>query len=151
MSFEKLKIAVLYDIWEEEPPPPAETEEPKKKNGKRKRKKKKHKEDREEIFEALEKLGHEPFYQVLDGSKQSLFSLSRCGADLVFNLTESYAGDDTMDMNIAAYMDLIGMPYSGTGLRGVFLGWEKSVARQLFQIYGVRTRFFASFYRGLTV
>ena len=133
MSFSKLKIAVLYDIWEEEPPPPVEAEEPKRKNGKRKRKKKKHKEDREEIFEALEKLGHEPFYQVLDGSKQSLFSLSRCGADLVFNLTESYAGDDTMDMNIAAYMDLINMPYTGTGPRGLFLGQEKSVAKKLFQ------------------
>src|SRR6266581_2536518 len=88
---------------------------------KRKKKKKKLKEDREEIFEALEKLGHEPFYQVLDGTKQSLFSLSRCGANLIFNLTESYAGDDTMDMNIAAYMDLIGMPYTGTGPRGLFL------------------------------
>src|SRR5437868_8705056 len=149
MSFEKLKIAVLYDIWEEEPPPPAETEEPKKKNGKRKRKKKKHKEDREEIFEALEKLGHEPFYQVLDGSKQSLFSLSRCGADLVFNLTESYAGDDTMDMNIAAYMDLIGMPYTGTGPRGLFLGQEKSVAKKLFQFHGICTPFFATSYKGM--
>ena len=149
MSFSKLKIAVLYDIWEEEPTPPVEAEEPKRKNGKRKRKKKKHKEDREEIFEALEKLGHEPFYQVLDGTKQSLFSLSRCGADLIFNLTESYAGDDTMDMNIAAYMDLIGMPYTGTGPRGLFLGQEKSVAKKLFQFHGVNTPFFATSYKGM--
>src|SRR5438270_6619592 len=153
MSFSKLKIAVLYDIWEEEPPPPVEAEEPPKrkngKNGKRKRKKKKHKEDREEIFEALEKIGHEPFYQVLDGSKQSLFSLSRCGADLVFNLTESYAGDDTMDMNIAAYMDLIHVPYTGTGPRGLFLGQEKSVAKKLFQFHGINTPFFATSYKGM--
>jgi D-alanine-D-alanine ligase len=150
MSFSKFKVAVLYDIWDEEPPPPAEAEVPKsRKNGKRKPKKKKHKEDREEIFEALEKLGHEPFYQVLDGSNQSLFSLSRCGADLVFNLTESYAGDDTMDMNIAAYMDLIGMPYTGTGPRGLFLGQEKSVAKKLFQIQGINTPFFATSYKGM--
>src|SRR4051812_33552593 len=126
MTTTKLKVAVLYDIWEEDPAPPEEEPKEEKKskgkNGKRKRKKKKPKEDREEIFEALEKLGHEPFYQVLDGSRSSLFGLARCGADLVFNLTESYAGDDTKDMSIAAYMDLIGIPYTGTGARGLFLG-----------------------------
>jgi D-alanine-D-alanine ligase len=148
MGFSKLKIAVLYDIWEEEPSPP-EVEEPKsRRNGKRKRKKK-HKEDREEIFEALEKLGHEPFYQVLDGSNQSLSSLTRCGADLVFNLTESFAGDDTMDMNVAAYLDLIEMPYTGAGPRGLFLGQEKSVAKKLFHFQGIRTPYFATSYKGM--
>src|SRR5438034_10794294 len=131
MSTTTLKVAVLYDIWEEEPAPPEESDDKATKNGKNgkakpKRQKKKLKEDREEIFEALEKLGHEPFYQVLDGTKGSLASLSRCGADLVFNLTESYGGDDTKDMNIAAYMDLVGIPYTGTGPRGLFLGQEKS-------------------------
>src|SRR3954467_7363354 len=130
MSPAKLKVAVLYDLWEEEPVPEPDASEDKAakngKNGKAKHKKakKKPKEDREEIFEALEKLGHEPFYQVLDGSRSSLFGLARCGADLVFNLTESYAGDDTKDMSIAAYMDLIGIPYTGTGARGLFLGQD---------------------------
>ncbi len=48
---------------------------------------KKEKHDREEIFEALEKLGHDPFYQVVDGRDQSLIALARCDADLFFNLT----------------------------------------------------------------
>ena len=154
MSPTTLKVAVLYDIWDEEPVPEVEESEDKAvkngKNGKTKRKKpkKKPKEDREEIFEALEKLGHEPFYQVLDGTKGSLASLSRCGADLVFNLTESYGGDDTKDMNIAAYMDLVGIPYTGTGPRGLFLGQEKSVAKKQFQFHGVRTPNFATSYKG---
>src|SRR5512140_3053657 len=105
----KLKVAVLYDVWEDESETPEpEPEKPvsrKAKAAKKKRRKEKH--DREEIFEAVEKLGHEPFYQVVDGRTQSLMALARCGADLVFNLTESYAGDDTKEMNIAAYLDLI--------------------------------------------
>ncbi|HUQ50551.1 MAG TPA: hypothetical protein VM056_07560 [Terriglobales bacterium] len=152
MSSTKLKIAILYDTWDEEPAPPPEVEEakePKNGKGKRKRKKKKHLEDREEIFEALEKLGHEPFYQVLDGTKQSLFSLSRCGADLTFNLTESYAGDDTMDGNIAAYMDLVKMPYTGTGARGLFLGQDKSLAKKIFQFHEIRSPIFATSYKGM--
>lgn len=156
MSPAKLKVAVLYDIWEEDEPVPSpeELEDKAAKNGKHrkskpKKAKKKLKEDREEIFEALEKLGHEPFYQVLDGTKGSLSSLSRCGADLVFNLTESYGGDDTKDMHIAAYMDLVGIPYTGTGPRGLFLGQEKSVAKKLFQFHGIRTPIFATSYKGM--
>jgi len=109
-----MKVAVLYDAWEDEA---AQVEpEPKPEKPRRKpKKKKKEKHDREEIFEALGKLGHEPFYQVLDGKNQSLTALSRAEADLTFNLTESYAGDDTKDMNIAAYLDLLERPYTGAG------------------------------------
>ncbi len=146
MATTKLKIAVLYDTWEEAAPEPAEKPPAR---GRHKRKpKRKEKHDREEIFEALEKLGHEPFYQVLDGEKQSLISLARCGADLIFNLTESYAGDDTKDMNIAAYLDLLGVPYTGTGPHGYFLAQDKTVAKKMFAFHGIRTPFFATSYRG---
>src|SRR6201998_667717 len=112
-----MKIAILYDVWEEEGTSPESPPEPKPpaRKSKARAKKKREKHDREEIFEALEKLGHEPFYQVLDGRSQSLISLARCSADLVFNLTESYAGDDTKDMNIAAYLDLLQLAYTGSG------------------------------------
>jgi D-alanine-D-alanine ligase len=152
MTSAKLKIAVLYDMWEEgAPEPEPEPEKPVRRRTKKKtapRKKKKEKHDREEIFEALEKLGHEPFYHVLDGRNQSLTGLGKCGADLVFNLVESYAGDDTKDMNVAAYLDLLGIPYTGTGPHGLFLAQDKSIAKKLFQFHGVCTPFFAMSYRG---
>jgi D-alanine-D-alanine ligase len=78
MAGTKLKVTVLYDLWEDAP---AEAEEevpaPRKRKGQTKRKKKPVKEDREEIFEALEKLGHEPSYYVLDGRTQSLCGLAK--------------------------------------------------------------------------
>src|SRR5437870_12127868 len=109
---DKLKVTVLYDVWGEEETPLADAAE----TGR----KRKVKEDREEITDALTKLGHEPFYHVLDGRPQSLYGLGKCGADLIFNLTESYAGDDTKEMNCAAYMDLRGIPYTGAWLHGHF-------------------------------
>ncbi len=152
MTTSKLKIAVLYDVPEEEaqtPPPEPEPEKPVRRRKKKKiRSKKKEKHDREEIFEALEKLGHEPFYQVLDGRNQSLSAVAKCGADLVFNLVESYAGDDTKDMNVAAYLDLIGMPYTGSGPHGLFLAQDKSIAKKLFAFHAVSTPFFAMSFRG---
>ena len=149
MSREKLKIAVLYDIFEEEPePPPPPPEKPSKTKGKIRRKKKKDKHDREEIFEALVKLGHEAVYQVVDGRDQSLIALARCEADLVFNLTESYAGDDTMDMNLAAYLDLLGKPYTGAGPHALYLAQDKALAKKIFAFHEIRTPFFATSYKG---
>src|SRR5512142_2616483 len=103
----KLKIMVLYDSWEEESTAEPEPDKPAPHCRKKRKRKRKEKHDREEIFEALQKVGHEPFYQVLDGRSQSLLSLPKLNADLVFNLTESYAGDDTKDMNVAAFLDLL--------------------------------------------
>jgi D-alanine-D-alanine ligase len=135
-----LKVAVLYDVWGEE-----DTSEPEATQAGRKRKVK---EDREEIFDALGKLGHEPSYYVLDGRPQSLYGLGKCGADLIFNLTESYAGDDTKEMNVAAYMDLLGFPYTGAGPHAHFLAQDKATAKKMFHFHEIRTPFFATAYRG---
>ncbi len=145
-----MKIAVLYDVWEEEgaaPEPPPEPKPPARKKKSRK-KAKREKEDREEIFEALEKLGHEPSYQVLDGTPQCLSSLAKCEADLIFNLTESFAGDDTKEMHVAAYLDLLGKPYTGAGPHASFLAQDKAIAKKMFAFHGIRTPYFATSYRG---
>ena len=138
---DKLKVAVLYDVWGEEETPESE-------KAAESGRKRKVKEDREEIAEALTKLGHEPSYYVLDGRSQSLHGLAKCGADLAFNLTESYAGDDTKEMNVAAYLDLIDLPYTGAGPHAHFLAQDKATAKKMFAFHGIRTPYFATAYRG---
>src|SRR5258708_19921273 len=137
---DKLKVAVLYDVWGEEEVAETEASE----TGR----KRKIKEDREEIFDALAKLGHEPSYHVLDGRPQSLYGLAKCGADMIFNLTESFAGDDTKEMNVAAYMDLLGITYTGAGPHAHFLAQDKSTAKKMFAFHDIRTPYFATAYRG---
>ncbi|HZU30942.1 MAG TPA: D-alanine--D-alanine ligase [Candidatus Angelobacter sp.] len=139
----KLKITVLYDSSAEEEVY-LETE---KKAGKKQRKKRE-KHDREEIFDALKKLGHEPDYLVLDGEDKTLATLAKHEADLFFNLVESYDGDDTMEMHVAAYLDLLGRAYTGAGPQGLYLAQDKGVAKKLFQFYGIRTPYFATCYQG---
>lgn len=152
MSDGKLKVAVLYDVWEDETATPEPEPEPEKKPKTKKRKKpakkRAEKHDREEIHEALTKLGHEPFYHVLDGRTPSLNALAKCGADLVFNLTESYAGDDGKEMHVTAYLDLLGLLYTGSGPHGHFLAQDKAVAKKMFAFHGIRTPYFATAYRG---
>ncbi len=154
MSPAKLKVAVLYDVWEdtaEEPgPPPAEEPRPaaRTRRAKPRKKAKKRKLDREEILEALARIGHEPVYQILDGRDASLVALARCNADLFFNLTESYAGDDTKDMNIAAYLDLLEKRYTGAGPHALYLAQDKALAKKIFHFHQIRTPFFAISFKG---
>jgi D-alanine-D-alanine ligase len=144
----KLKIAVFYEVWGDEevqPEPEPET----KKKGAKKKPKRREKHDREEIFEALVKLGHEPTYVSIDGSDKSLTAITKGNYDLYFNLVESYAGDDTKEMHIAAYLDLLGVLYTGTGPQGMYLASNKAIAKKIFAFHKIRTPYFATCYRGV--
>src|SRR5579859_1427464 len=142
----KLKITVLYESWGEEEEAAPEPE--KKKRGANKRRQRREKHDREEIFEALEKLGHEPSYTVLDGTDKTLSALAKSDADMFFNLTESYAGDDTKEMHVAAYLDLLGRLYTGAGPQALYLAQDKSLAKKLFKFHDIQSPYFATCYRG---
>jgi D-alanine-D-alanine ligase len=147
-----MKVTILHDVWEDGPPEPEpEPAKALRSKGTRGRKKKKDPlHDREEVFEALTKLGYEPSYYVLDGKNPSLLALAKCGADLVFNLTESYAGDDTMDKNIVSYLELLHFPYTGSGPHALFLAQNKSIAKKIFDFHKIRTPDFAVSYKGRT-
>jgi D-alanine-D-alanine ligase len=137
----KLRIAVAYDVWEDEGPEEVE-EAPKS------RRKKPEKPDRQEIHEALRTLGHSPFYLELDGTAEALKRGADTECDLVFNLTESWAGDDTKDVHLAAFFDLLGRKYTGAGPNGLHLAQNKSLAKKIFAFHGIRTPYFASVHRG---
>lgn len=155
MSPSHLSIAILYDVWEDDEapvtPPPEEAPKPRRAR-KASTPKRVHrpKLDREEIFDALAKLGHQPSYVVVDGHDQSLLAVARCNADLVFNLTESYAGDDTKDMHLAAYLELLDKPYTGADPHALYLAQDKSLAKKVFHFHGIRTPYFAVSYKGRT-
>src|SRR5512144_2333323 len=134
MSPSGLKIAILYDVWEDAagPAPPPAEEAPKPRRARKRpaaKRVRRPKLDREEIFDALAKLGHEPSYLVVDGRDPSLLAVARCNADLVFNLTESYAGDDTKDMNLAAYLELLDRQYTGAGPHSLYLAQDNGLAK----------------------
>ena len=142
-----MKITVLYDTFEgREEYPGEEQDDAAVAAGRRKRRRPKL--DREEIFTALEKNDHEPSYCVLDGTVSTLTSLGKNKSDLIFNLTESYAGDDTKDMNLAAYLDLLHLRYTGSGPHALHLAQDKVVAKKIIRFHGLHTPFFAVSYRG---
>jgi D-alanine-D-alanine ligase len=106
------------------------------------------KEVEEEVAEALTKLGHEPVMYELDGTMKSLLGLARVDCDVVFNLCESFNGDDTADFKIAAYLELIGKKYTGSGTHGLMLAQDKAIAKKIFAFHGIHTPTFAKSFRG---
>src|SRR5690349_3157258 len=118
----KLRIVVLYDRWEPEEESGANGKSPLVRTLDKK-------EVEDEVAEALTKLGHEASLHQLDGSHESLHALAKLDCDLIFNLSESFDGNDTADYNIAAYLELVGKRFTGTGSHGLMLAQDKSVAK----------------------
>src|SRR5687767_15563718 len=106
------------------------------------------KEVEEEVADALTKLGHEPVLYELDGTQKSQLGLAKVECDLVFNLAESFADDDTADFKITAFLDLLGKKYTGTGSHGLMLAQDKAVAKKIFAFHGIHTPTFAKSFRG---
>jgi D-alanine-D-alanine ligase len=138
-----LNAVVLYDRWEEPEVPGGSSSEkvPLTRTLDKK-------EVEEEVADALGKLGHEATLHVLDGSTKSLHALARLDCDLVFNLAESFAGNDTADHCIAAYLELIGKRFTGSGSHGLLYAQDKGVAKKILQFHGIETPVFARSYRG---
>jgi D-alanine-D-alanine ligase len=140
----KLKIAIIYDRVlvddDEESPSPAEKSPVTRTLDK--------KEVEEEVAEALVKVGHEPVMHEVDGTTKSLQALAKVDCDLVFNLCESFADDDTADFKIAAFLELLKKKYTGAGTHGLLLAQDKAIAKKIFAFHGVHTPVFAKSYRG---
>jgi D-alanine-D-alanine ligase len=137
-----LNILVIYDRWEE---PEEEGASADKAPLTRTLDKK---EVEEEVAEALGKLGHQATLHCLDGSTKSLHALARSEADLIFNLAESFAGNDTADYCIAAYMELLGKRFPGSGSHGLLYAQDKGNAKKILEFHGIHTPVFARSYRG---
>ncbi len=131
-----LNVVVLFDRWEEEEDDSAPAE----KSPLTRTLDKKEVED--EVAEALGKLGHTATLHCLDGSAKSLHALARMDCDLVFNLAESFAGNDSADAAIGAYLELIDKRFTGSGSHGLLYAQDKAVEEDP-GVYGLHTPVFA--------
>ena len=138
----KLNIVVIYDRWDAPESSAASSDKAPLTRSLDK------KEVEEEVADTLEKLGHDATLHVLDGSTKSLHALARMDCDLVFNLAESFGGNDTADHCIAAYLELIGRRITGSGSHGLLYAQDKGVAKKILEFHGIHTPVFARSYRG---
>ena len=64
--------------------------------------------------------------------------------DMVFNLTEEFRGDRVMDTNIAGLLEMLGIPFTGTGPAGLMLCRDKCLCKELLSHHKIRVPRFIS-------
>ncbi|MBU1693805.1 MAG: hypothetical protein KJ726_10350 [Verrucomicrobia bacterium] len=91
------------------------------------------------VASALRELGHAvaviPFGPDVI---QTLQALTGSAADLVFNLTERFEGDRRKDLNVAAVLELLHLPYTGTGPAGLWLCRDKAAGKRMLGYHHIR-------------
>jgi D-alanine-D-alanine ligase len=71
-------------------------------------------------------------------------SLTENRPDIVFNLTEQLGGDRRFDKNIAALLELLAIPFTGTGSTGLMLARDKRLCKELLSLHKIRIPNFIS-------
>ena len=106
------------------------------------------KSDVEEITGVLTRAGHEVFAISVDGTPDCLARLARAQADLLINLVEGFGDDDTKEPHVAAYYELLGLRFTGSGPRGLALAMDKALTKKVLEFHGVTTPKFVTVFRG---
>ena len=84
----------------------------------------------------------------VDGTPECLRALMQLRPDLIFNLVESFGDDNSKEPHVAAYYELLGLPYTGSSPRGLTLAMDKAVAKKILGFHNVVSPKFAVFWRG---
>lgn len=91
-----------------------------------------------DVTTALTELGYA--YQVMGighNLKEELSSLAHSGADLVFNLCESICGESSLQPCFAGYLELLGIPFTGSTSAGITVAIDKRKTRAILASAGI--------------
>lgn len=75
-------------------------------------------------------------------------ALQDASPELVFNLTEGFAGKSALDSSVAGLLNLLALRYTGSSPSGLMLAGDKSLTKKVLSFHGVPTPDFATVYRG---
>jgi len=100
----------------------------------------------DEVIGALAGLGHEYERLPVNHNLKGLVSrIEEWKPDLIFNLTESYMGDNTMEAHIVALLDMLKIPYTGSNPSALIINNDKGIQKKLLAYHGIMTPEFAIF------
>ncbi|MGA1489539.1 MAG: D-alanine--D-alanine ligase family protein [Planctomycetota bacterium] len=68
--------------------------------------------------------------------------------DLVFNLVEAFMGVGAYDQHVASYLELLRIPYTGCGPRGLTLARDKALSKKILAYHRIRVPAFQTFPMG---
>ena len=103
------------------------------------------------VTEALRHMGHEVTVLALDENVTTMIEkLTKEKPDLVFNLTEHLGGDRHKDFHIVALLEMLNIPYTGAGPKGLMLCRDKAMCKRILSHHHVRVPSFLTCPTGKT-
>ncbi len=98
-----------------------------------------------QVIQTLRHLQHEVMIQTFGPDPLvSVRAVADQNADLVFNMTEHFQGNRRQDANIAGLLELMHIPFTGTGAEGLLLCRDKITAKRLLGYHKIRVPHFFS-------
>ncbi len=92
----------------------------------------------DEVASALKEAGYEAsLLGICDDLRELLDKLDEQRPDLVFNLCERFADDDFFEMNVAAVLEMLGQPFTGTGAHGMTIRQDKVLTKKLLKFHNI--------------
>ncbi len=103
----------------------------------------------DQVSSTLETLGHQVTRVPVDADVVPIVEgLKRARPELVFNLSESFAGVSSQDSSVAALLNLMGLRYTGSSPSGLMVAGDKSLTKKVLSFHSIQTPKFATVYRG---
>ncbi len=99
-----------------------------------------------DVIAALRSSGHEVrAVGVQHELKPIRDAIEEFKADVVFNLLEQFHGETAYDQNVASYLELLRIPYTGCNPRGLMLARGKALSKKLLSYHRIPVPAFAVF------
>lgn len=103
------------------------------------------------VITAMRELGHEILIQPFGPDPlASMRMVMEQKPDMIFNLTEHFQGNRRQDAHIAGLLELMNLPFTGTGAEGLLLCRDKITAKRLLGYHRIRVPLFFSLDPGTT-
>lgn len=74
-------------------------------------------------------------------------AVKRYNPKIVFNLLEEFKGEAIFDQNVVSYMELLGIPYTGSNPKGLIIGRDKALSKKILSYHKIPTPKFQVFPR----
>ena len=96
------------------------------------------------VISALKEYGHE--VQFFDVNEKTFEKLRKANVDIAFNVCERFNGNSFFEPHVAAMLELLGIPYTGSGPLTLALCMNKVKVKEILNYYGIPTPKFQVFY-----
>jgi D-alanine-D-alanine ligase len=101
-----------------------------------------------DVKKALLAMGHDVvIVDIFDSLAKIRLAIKEYKPAIVFNLLEEFRGEALFDQNVVSYLELLGVPYTGSNPKGLIIGRDKALSKKILAYHKIPTPKFQVFPR----